>query len=201
MTVKCRFFTQPGSGPVLQPARGHRDLALSCIMYYLHFGLPLLDSGVSTEEQVIEVVKGYHGLQPYAHEYLIEHLSMVGRYRDALSPSDLQKLMISFDQLCSNVDTVRTSLGLPMSPQDRVGTTIPAGLVYLGENQAMRDFILEELSNRENIRQTLETGPSRTFTFLFLTFCNSGRANMTTPHISFRDANQVNCFWKDIRSA
>ncbi|EXJ84684.1 hypothetical protein A1O3_05354 [Capronia epimyces CBS 606.96] len=62
------------SGPLLQEARAHYNIAFSCITY-LNTAVCFLPPDSSAEDAVLtRVAKGFHGLHNYANEYWFQHL-------------------------------------------------------------------------------------------------------------------------------
>ncbi|KAL0782609.1 hypothetical protein CaCOL14_000515 [Colletotrichum acutatum] len=80
------YLLSKQSGPFVSPAKAQTEIALSCLRYistsmsFVSLACPL---------PVTEVIKGYHDLFPYAHEFWFDHLSSSVHIG---SETDLQRL-------------------------------------------------------------------------------------------------------------
>ncbi|KAK1463675.1 NACHT domain-containing protein [Colletotrichum cuscutae] len=80
------YLLSKHSGPFVSPAKAQTEIALSCLRYlstsmsFVSLACPL---------PVTEVIKGYHDLFPYAHEFWFDHLSSSVHIA---SERDLQRL-------------------------------------------------------------------------------------------------------------
>jgi hypothetical protein len=71
--VDERYILHPSSGPYLQEGHAHFDVAFSCVAY-LSSSICLISPSMADFEAENRIIKGYHGLHNYAHEFWIHHL-------------------------------------------------------------------------------------------------------------------------------
>jgi hypothetical protein len=70
--IVSRYLLHPLSGPQLSPFSAHRDIVFSCLAYLSTCSIFLGNSSRDHLNRV--VVKGYHNLYGYVHEFWIPHL-------------------------------------------------------------------------------------------------------------------------------
>ncbi|KAL9622931.1 MAG: hypothetical protein Q9160_002649 [Pyrenula sp. 1 TL-2023] len=66
------YLTSDSSGPYLSAAEIHLDINLACMRYFQTSRIFLSQTGDRKLE--VQIIKGFHDLFPYAHEYWVEHL-------------------------------------------------------------------------------------------------------------------------------
>lgn len=90
-----RFLIDKLSGPFLQAAQAHHNIALSCVLY-LSESFNLFHHSITDEDMKVRIVKGLHSLHLYAHRFWLQHLK---DYAQAVSSRDVGKTDVLFDQL------------------------------------------------------------------------------------------------------
>jgi hypothetical protein len=71
--ISFRYILHPTSGPFLHESDAHLTISYACATY-LSTSRCLIGNQILEEEQVLRVVKGFHCLHLYAHEFLVKHI-------------------------------------------------------------------------------------------------------------------------------
>ncbi|KAK1458952.1 NACHT domain-containing protein [Colletotrichum melonis] len=103
------YLLSKHSGPFVSPAKAQTEIALSCLRY---LSTSMSFVSLACPPPVTEVIKGYHDLFPYAHEFWFDHLSSSVHIA---SERDLQRLRdktmtvwASFKKVKSSNEVVET---------------------------------------------------------------------------------------------
>lgn len=99
----CRYILHCQSGPFINHITAHRNIATSCILY-LPTSLAIVNQTISQEAKQLRVLKGYHGLHQYVHNYWMQHLLIFLDSKQILQEDlcmALQKLCV-FKRLTQN---------------------------------------------------------------------------------------------------
>ena len=95
-----RYLLRP-PGPLFDFATAQHDITFACIIY-LTSSFTLIDPHYSKERRLVDVAKGWHGLQRYANEYWIEHLLTSANTVDGNKDSNAWKsLLPHLYELCN----------------------------------------------------------------------------------------------------
>jgi hypothetical protein len=129
-----RYLVSPTSGPYLSAPSVHADIALSCLRYLRTSKIFLAEA--KSKEAAVQILKGFHDLFPYAHEFWIEHLLLslpaeVARTGDHRKIKGLLAEMSSFQknpsqvlsQLDSTLDLCSPTPPTPTTPTETATAT------------------------------------------------------------------------------
>lgn len=155
-----RFLIDKLSGPFLQAAQAHHNIALSCVVY-LSQSFNIFHHSISDDDMKIRIVKGFHSLHLYAHRFWLQHLI---EYANAISSRDVDNTDVLFDRLrgllearkegeAARTETLNLSAHDPQEARSLLQALEHAGESYVLVRYiaAFHRLVLENYENRINL--------------------------------------------------
>jgi hypothetical protein len=127
--VDERYILHPSSGPYLQECHAHFDMAFSCVSY-LSSSICLISPSMTDFEAENRIIKGFHGLHRYAHEFWIDHLLRFSLSKLCDSPAETKALV-------QQVDCLSQSQSLPHLYDTPMANSIE---VYSGSHEHLSSW-------------------------------------------------------------
>ncbi|KAJ8067481.1 hypothetical protein OCU04_004825 [Sclerotinia nivalis] len=146
------YILHPGSGPYLQESHAHFDMAFSCVSYLLS-SMCLISPSIKDFEAENRIIKGYHGLHRYAHEFWIDHLLRFSLSKLCDSPADTEALVQQVDYLSQSQKPLTKLYDNPRANSNDVHSGSHEHLLSWSQSPNIQQFLEKVLVFRKVLEQ------------------------------------------------
>jgi hypothetical protein len=162
-----RYLVEASDNPFLLPVDAHHDISFACIVY-LRMSLEIIDPCVPEERRMINIGKGSHALQLYAHEYWATHLLIYSKLNGGFEEGTSQPLMEQLLSLCEVHKQIKPQLTRVSKVRDELHAVGDAehGLLCYLSNAGAREMVQATL----RLRKLSKNGHYKTGKGMFLDF-------------------------------
>jgi hypothetical protein len=131
-----RYLLESPDNPFVRPVDAHHDISFAC-MAYLRTSLNLIDPHLPEEQRIINVGRGFHALQFYAHEHWVTHLLTYMNLSGGFKRGASQPLMEQLTSLCEVHKQMEAQLSrTPTARELHAAGDAEQGLHYLSNAEA-----------------------------------------------------------------
>jgi hypothetical protein len=127
-------------------------MAFSCVSY-LSSSLSLISPSMTDFEAENRIIKGYHGLHSYAHEFWIEHLLRFSFSKLCYSHADAEALIQQLNRLTQSQKPLITPYDNPRANSDDIHSGSRENLLSWSQFPNIQQFLEKFLVFRKRLEQ------------------------------------------------
>jgi hypothetical protein len=127
-------------------------MAFSCVSY-LSSSLSLISPSMTDFEAELRIIKGYHGLHSYAHEFWIDHLLRFRLSKLCNSSADAEALIQQLNHLTQSLNPLTMSYDNPGANSDDLKSGSRENLLSWSQSPNIQRFLEKVLVFRKRLEQ------------------------------------------------